>query len=482
MKQLAQYVHAPGREVAVIGLGKSGRAAAELLQRSHYHVYASDAASSPGAEQAAAELRAMGVAVDVGRHDLDRIARAALVIASPGVPPTAPPLARAHEARVPVLSEIDLALMALTGRGIIAITGTNGKTTTTALTGHLLRALGLDAVDAGNIGTPLASVALREPVPAWIALELSSFQLHDTRWLFPSVGVVTNLSPDHLDRYASVDEYYADKARLFTNMNASSRWVLNGDDGEVLQLAQRLPEQPAIAAKTGHEVPSRAAWPLGETHRFSLEHREDAFYDRDAGSLVVLGEPLIRRDELTLFGDHNVANALAASLAVMIADEAHRTPGARRKIADGLRSFRALKHRLEVAGEYGGVLWINDSKATNVSSTLVAVEGMTRPTVLLLGGRHKGEPYTSLAPAIRRACRMVIAYGESAPIVEEDLKTLVPLERMGSDFAAVLDRARELAKPGDAVLLSPACSSYDMFNNYEERGAEFKRLAAAGSR
>jgi UDP-N-acetylmuramoylalanine--D-glutamate ligase len=189
---------------------------------------------------------------------------------------------------------------------------------------------------------------------------------------------------------------------------------------------------------------------------------------------------LLPRRELTLFGDHNVANALAASLAVMVADEAYRTPAARKKIADGLRSFRALKHRLEVAGEFGGVLWINDSKATNVSSTLVAVEGMTRPTILLLGGRHKGEPYTSLAPAIKRTCKMVLAYGESAPIVEQDLNGLVPLERLGSDFAQVIARARALATAGDAVLLSPACSSYDMFKNYEERGATFKRLAAEG--
>ncbi|NUO62278.1 MAG: UDP-N-acetylmuramoyl-L-alanine--D-glutamate ligase [Gemmatimonadaceae bacterium] len=470
-----ENIPGPRNEQAVIGLGKSGRAVAELMLRDGAPVYASDATSSPATEKAAAELRALGADVDIGTHDLVRIRRARRVIVSPGVPPTAAPLVAAREARVAIVGEIEVALQSLTDRSIIAITGTNGKTTTTALVGHLLRALGRNAVDAGNIGTPLSSVALDQRAQ-WIALELSSFQLHDIPSLDPSVGVVTNLSPDHLDRYASVDDYYLDKAMLFRNMSERSQWVLNADDEETLKLARRLPESIVEASAP------KSAWPLGEVRRFSLAHRDDAFYDRDAGTLVVFGEPVIRRDELTLFGDHNVANALAASLAVMIAHPEHRTAEARRKIAEGLRSFRALTHRLEVAGEYDGVLWINDSKATNVSSTLVAVEGMTRPTVLLLGGRHKGEPYTSLAPAIRRTCRMVLAYGESAPIVEQDLGQLVPVERLGSDFAEVIARARALAKPGDAVLLSPACSSYDMFNNYEERGAEFKRLAAAPAR
>ena len=463
-------------EYAVIGLGKSGRAAAELLAREGVSVYASDAGSSPAAEQAAAELRAMGVSADVGLHDLDRIARAARVVVSPGVPPGAPPLARARSAGVPIVGEIEVALQFLPRTRVIAITGTNGKTTTTALVGALLRALGRQAIDAGNIGTPLAAVALGATHPEWIALELSSFQLHDTPSIEPEVGVVTNLSPDHLDRYATVDEYYQDKALIFRNMSARSKWVLNADDPATLTLARRLP-----AASAGALI-NPASWPLGTTSRFSLAAPADAWFDRAARRLMVLEAPLLDRDALTLFGDHNVANALAASLAVMVADESHRTADARTTIAGALSAFTALKHRLEVAGDFGGVLWINDSKATNVSSTLVAVEGMTRPTVLLLGGRHKGEPYTSLAPAIRKNCRAVIAYGESAEAIEGDLGKLVPLERLGGDFAAVIARARAVAQPGDAVLLSPACSSFDMFRNYEERGAEFKRLAPMGAK
>ena len=466
-------------EIAVVGLGKSGRAAALLLARAGARVYASDAASSPDSEKTASELRGAGVSVDVGSHDLERIARATRVVVSPGVPPDAPPLVAARKAGVQIVSEIEIALSMLRNTRTIAVTGTNGKTTTTALIGHLLRTLRADAIDAGNIGTPLAEVALASKHPQWIALELSSFQLHDTPSIAPDVGIVTNLSPDHLDRYARVEDYYRDKALIFRNMSEKSRWVLNGDQREVLQLAGMLRELPASEGGNSLPNPRADGLPLGTVSRFSIVKRgEEAWYDRQADDLVVLGEPLLPRQDLTLFGDHNVANALAASLAVMVADPAHRTPEARRKIADGLRSFRALKHRLEVAGEFGGVLWINDSKATNVSSTLVAVEGMTRPTVLLLGGRHKGEPYTSLAPAIARRCRIVLAYGESAPIVEKDLEGLVPIERLGSDFAEVIARARALAQPGDAVLLSPACSSYDMFKNYEERGAVFKRLAA----
>ncbi|HEX6058802.1 MAG TPA: UDP-N-acetylmuramoyl-L-alanine--D-glutamate ligase [Gemmatimonadaceae bacterium] len=450
-----------GGEIAVIGLGKSGTAVARLLRRHGERVYASDAGASDGSRRAAAELRALGVEADIGGHDVERLRRASLVVASPGVPPAAPALEAARRAGVPVVGEIEVALHYLPALRYIAVTGTNGKTTTTALVGHLLRALGHEAPDAGNIGLPLAEVALSDRPPAWAALELSSFQLHDTPSVRPAVGVLTNLSPDHLDRYASVEAYYADKERLFANAGADSRWVLNGDDPMVMAMAARHPGSRATFSVTG-----RAA---------------DASWRPGAERLELLGEPLMPRADFRLLGDHNVANALAAALAVAVADEAHRTPDARRRMADALREFRALGHRLELVGEHGGVQWINDSKATNVSSTLVAVQGMTRPYVLLLGGRHKGEPYTALAEPFRRHGKVVLAYGESAPLIERDLAPLVPVERMGSDFPTVVARARALAAPGEAVLLSPACSSYDMFDNYEHRGAEFRRLAASAA-
>ena len=216
--------------------------------------------------------------------------------------------------------------------------------------------------------------------------------------------------------------------------------------------------------------------------RFSLRAQDaDACLSPDGRELRLSGEPLLDRSAFPLMGDHNVANALAAVLAVTAADVAHRDQSVRAQLAAGLRSFTSLAHRLQVVGTYGGVQWIDDSKATNVSSALVAIRGMTRPTVLLLGGRHKGEPYTALADPIRRIGKVVLAYGEAAPRIVQDLGKDVPVEAWGSDFAAVIARARACASPGDVVLLSPACSSYDMFRNYEERGATFARLAGQES-
>jgi UDP-N-acetylmuramoylalanine--D-glutamate ligase len=447
----------PDGEIAVLGLAKSGMAVARLLLADGRRVYASDSVDSPATATAANTLKELGADASTGGHDLARIAKASLVVASPGIPPAAPPLKAAREAGVRVVSEIEIGLTFLSDSSVVAVTGTNGKTTTTALVGHILRGLGLNAVDAGNIGTPLAEVALRDPRPDWIALEMSSFQLHDTPGLAPTVGVLTNLAPDHLDRYASADDYYADKALLFANATDSSQWVLNRDDARVQSMAAEV---------------------SGNKSHFSLKDEADAWFDSSSGWLTLFGEPLIQRGSLHLLGAHNVANALAASLAVAVASPEFRTADARRQMRDALASFKALAHRLEVVGEYGQVQWINDSKATNIASTLVAVEGMRRPTILLLGGRHKGEPYTALADAIRKHVKHVIAYGEAAPVVENDLTGVVPLDRLGSDFDEVIKRARELASAGDAVLLSPACSSFDMFKNYEERGARFRQLAA----
>jgi len=436
--------------VAVVGLGKSGVAATRLLAREGAKVYASDAATSPPGSAAVELLRALpGVEIELGRHDLAKIGAATGVVVSPGVPPDAAPLTVARSSGVPVLSELDLGWRALPGMRCIAVTGTNGKTTTTALVAHLLRAAGLNAEAAGNIGLPLADLALAEQRPQWLAVEVSSFQLHDSPDFAPEIGVLTNLAPDHLDRYPDVASYYADKRLMYRNATDDNVWVVNGDDAASLDLVRGV---------RGRQV------------RFSVGGPADAWYDGQTRSLMLGGSALLPRDALELLGQHNVANGLAAALAV---HEAGIAPGA---IAEGLRTFRALHHRLETVAETGGVRWINDSKATNVSSTAVAIEAMDRPFVLLLGGRHKGEPYARLGPLLKERCRLVIAYGEAGPRIEADLTGTVPLER-GGDFASVMRRARAAARPGDAVLLSPACSSYDMFTNYEERGLLFERLA-----
>lgn len=435
-------------EVAVIGLARSGMAATRLLRARGVSVYASDRGETEELSEAASALTALGAAVDLGGHDLERVRRATVVIVSPGVAPDTEVLRVARDAAVPVHSEVELAYLELSDTQFVAVTGTNGKSTTTALLGHVLQRGGVRAEIAGNIGRPLSAVALESSPPAWVALEVSSFQLHDLHRFAPQVGVLTNLAANHLDRYSSVEAYYADKARLFLHASEASTWVLNGDDDDVRRLS---------ASAVGRRV----CW--------SLHGRADAWYDRDRGQLMLAGEALLSRDALALLGDHNVGNALAAALAaraVGLPDDA---------IADAMPSFRPLPHRLEPIRETDGVLWINDSKATSVTATARALEAMTRPPVLLLGGHHKGESYASLAGALAGRHGTVVAFGEAARLIEEDLARTVRCERATS-FDDAVTRAHRLARPGDVVLLSPACSSYDAFRNFEERGERFRSL------
>ena len=440
-------------EVAVVGLARSGVSACRLLRARGFAVYASDAAEGAALVAESPRLKAEGCAVQLGGHDLARISRAAVVVVSPGVPPTAPPLAAAAAAGRTVISELDLAARFLPGTKLIVTTGTKGKSTVSSLIAAMLAANGLGPGEvAGNIGLPLSDVAMLADPPAWLAVEASSFQLHDCPTLTPAVGVLTNLSPDHLDRYDSVEAYYADKARIFRGAGIASHWVSNGDDAAV------------VAMTHGIE---------GRHERFSLDvQMADAWYDRSGGWLVVRGMPLVRRADLELLGDHNVANALAAALAVPpdLTD--------RDAIAAAIKAFRPLHHRLEPVREVAGVLWVNDSKATTVSAALSAVQSVGRPVVLLLGGKDKGGDFADLVPALRGA-RGVVAYGEAGDRIARELAGHVTVMKEGKDFDQVLARARSLAKPGDAVLLSPACSSFDMFANAEERGERFTRWVQA---
>jgi UDP-N-acetylmuramoylalanine--D-glutamate ligase len=449
--ELFERWRATGREIAVVGLGKSGVAATRLLRHEGLPVYASDVGGGPAYDAWSAELGDLGAAVQLGGHDLARITGAAAVVVAPGVPPDVPPLAAARAAGLAIHAEVDIGFLALRRTRCVGITGTNGKTTTTSLIAHAMGTAGLRTETAGNIGRPLCDVALASDPPDWLALELSSFQLHDTPNLRPAIGVLTNLAPNHLDRYRSLEEYYGDKALLFRNADADSVWISNADDRAV---------QDMVSAVKGRHL------------RFSLERPADGWYDRAGGRLMLGDRVLMPRPELPLLGDHNVANALAAALA---ATQAGGEPG---RVAAGLRTFRAIAHRVEPVREVDGILWINDSKSTNITSTEVAIAAVDRPFVLLLGGRHKGEPYSRLAGPLQGRCRAVVAYGEAGPLVVGDLGDRVRVVPAG-DFADVLATARRLAVRGDAVLLSPACSSYDMFKNYEERGATFRAAVEA---
>lgn len=440
-----------GKEVAVVGLGKSGLSATLLLRSRGIPIYASDSGTGSNFDAWARTLREAGADVELGGHNLRRIATSAAVVVAPGVPPDVPALEAARRAGLDIHAEVDVGFVGLRGTRCIGITGTNGKTTTTSLISHVLASAGLRAETAGNIGRPLCEVARSKNPPDWLALELSSFQLHDAPNLKPAMGVLTNLAPNHLDRYGTLDEYYGDKSLLFRNADVSAFWITNADDPAVEEMTRPI---------------------AGTRVRFSIKGRTDAWYDRAGGRLMLADAAVLPRAELPLLGDHNVANALAAVLV------ASRAGCSIPRIAEGLRSFRAIPHRVEPVREVNGVLWINDSKSTNITSTEVAVAALDRKFVLLLGGRHKGEPYSRLADPLRGRCRAVVAYGEAGPLIVEDLGPRLKVVPAGS-FADVLAAARELAQPGDAVLLSPACSSYDMFRNYEERGDRFRAAVEA---
>ncbi|HEX5574482.1 MAG TPA: UDP-N-acetylmuramoyl-L-alanine--D-glutamate ligase, partial [Gemmatimonadales bacterium] len=322
------------KEVAVVGLGKSGVSATLLLRGLGIAVYASDTGRGQAYEAWARELQAAGAQVEVGGHDLDRIARAVAVVVAPGVPPNVPALEAARRAGIQIYAEVDIGFLALQRTRCVGITGTNGKTTTTSLIAHVLTTSGVRAETAGNIGRPLCEVARSGDAPDWLALELSSFQLHDAPHLKPAIGVLTNLAPNHLDRYRGLDEYYADKALLFRNATPESVWVSNADD-------------PAVRGMT------RSV--RGKHLRFSVNERAEAWYDRDRRSLVLGHRQILPRADLPLLGDHNVANALAA---ILVAAEVGASDD---RIAVGLRTFRAIPHRVEPVREVDGVLWINDS-------------------------------------------------------------------------------------------------------------------------
>jgi UDP-N-acetylmuramoylalanine--D-glutamate ligase len=446
-----------GESVAVIGLGASGAAAARLVLAEGGDVYVSDSSSDAATAGRGADLRSAGAVVELGGHDLERVASAGLVVVSPGIPPDAPVLRALAERGVRWISEPELAVRFYSGP-LIAVTGTNGKTTTTLLVAHLLEASGIRAAAGGNVGGGLAPAAselalLPEP-PDWYVLEMSSFQLAGIESFSPDIGVVTNLSPDHLDRYPDVATYFADKARLFENADASSRWVLPAGDEAVTRLA-------GDAAGSRYHFGGDAA---SGSDAFTADGVLTLRVDADA-------EALVRAEELPLLGRHNVDNALAAALTARLAGA--EVEG----IRAGLRSARPLPHRLEPVAEKGGVLWVNDSKATNVAATKSALASLDRPVVILLGGKDKGEDFRALGLSLRGRVRHAIVYGAARRRIADELRGIVPLEVMGTDFSAVVARAASLAEPGDLVLLSPACSSYDMFESYEERGHRFAELA-----
>jgi UDP-N-acetylmuramoylalanine--D-glutamate ligase len=449
-----------GKKVTVVGLARSGVAAARLCAREGAAVTVTDRRGEKDLAAALATLDGVPVRRALGGHDRADFEGADLVVASPGVPLAIPEIAAARGRGVPVWGEVELAARFLEGLPVVAITGTNGKSTTTALAGALFSRHRPTFV-GGNLGTPACELVLSGARVEAAVLELSSYQIEGLLRLRPRVAAILNVTPDHLDRYGSLDAYAAAKARLFGLQQPGDAAVANARDPIALAMAAASrgtvhtfgfgPPAPSAARDAGGEPgPGGAELSLragaGPQERYLLRNR-------------------------ALRGRHNRENAMAAALCARLLG----VPGD--AVQAGLDAFPGLPHRLELVSERGGVEWVNDSKATNVDSTsvgLAAFPPAAPRVVLIMGGRGKGAPYAPLRPLFSGRVKALLTIGEDAPKVQSELGDLCPTEPCGT-LAEAVRRASRLAAPGEVVLLSPACASFDQYRSYEERGEAFRR-------
>lgn len=445
-----------GESILVIGLGRSGVASTQVLRDRGVTVYATDEKPSEELTEAIVQIDGLGahfVAPDELPPMLGALTGAVL---SPGVPLNGALVRRVQDANVPVFSEIEVAYR-LCKAPIVAVTGTKGKSTTTSLIGHVFRATGKTVHVGGNIGNPLIREVLDAKPQDWVIAEVSSFQLESIRSFRPRISVILNISADHLDRYYSMDEYAEAKYRIFANQNEQDYFVGNLDDERLRQLHWHTGET---------RIHARQLW-------FTLEeHHEHASMYLRGDSIVytpVHGDPrpieVLRTNEIPLAGRHNVQNVMAALLAALAAD---LDPQALR---DAVKSFSAMAHRLQPIGEVDGVLFVDDSKATNPGSVIAALEAYDRPIVLIAGGKSKNTDFTELGNAIEARAKALVVIGEAADEIAAHVHRK-PVAHAHSMEDAVR-RARSLATTGDVVLLSPACASFDMFRSAEDRGEKF---------
>jgi UDP-N-acetylmuramoylalanine--D-glutamate ligase len=444
-----------GKKVLVVGLGKSGLAAALFLRRRGAYVTVSDVRS---AETLANDIPALldeGIMVETGGHGLLTFRRQDLIVVSPGVPLDTPELAQVRSFGLPVIGELELAARFLKGR-TVAITGSNGKTTTTTLLGEILKKAGFPTLVGGNIGVPVVGLIDQSTDETWSVLEVSSFQLESTEQFHPNIAVILNITPDHLDRHGSFENYALAKERIFAAQNARDFAVLNADNARAADAATRS------AAKV---------------YWFSVEHpvKQGAWLEegfvvyrtaRDAATERVM--PL---RGIPLKGAHNVENVLAAVAAARLAGAPAEA------IRSAIESFQAVEHRLEFVAAVNGVEFYNDSKATNVDATAKAVAAFQSGIHLILGGKDKGSDYTLLAQLLRERVRAVYTIGSAAAKIESHLRGVVSIHSCETLENAV-GAAASAARPGEVVLLAPACSSFDQFENYEHRGRVFKQLVS----
>ena len=444
IRDLGFDVH--GKRVTVAGAARSGIAAAELLARRGAAVTLSETRT----DLADAErLRQLGIALELGGHRTQTFTGADLVVLSPGVPPEQPVVQAARDGGVPVIAEIELASRWLRGR-VIAITGTKGKSTTTALTGRILESAGFRVAVGGNIGVPLSAQVDQSTADTFHVVETSSFQLEQIETFHPWIAVMLNFSPDHLDRHPSVEAYAAAKARIFENQATDDWAVINADDPSVLELARRGRARQRLFAR-------RASILAGTLV-------EDGWIVDRAPERT---DRLVPLEAIHLVGPHLVADVMAAATVGAIAG----APAA--AMAAAVDAFPGLEHAMELVATIGGVRFVNDSKATNVESALRSIESFESGLVPIIGGRFKGGDLRLLRAPLARRAKAVVAIGEARPLVVDALKEAVPVFEVDA-FDEAVARAYALAKPSGVVLLAPACASFDMFRDYAERGRRFK--------
>lgn len=445
------------RETAlVIGLGKSGLASVNVLRARGATVFATDEKAPNELEAAIASVESAGATFVAPDRLSTIVGRITVAVLSPGVPLTSPVVLAVQHENISVIGEIELAYR-LCKAPIIAVTGTKGKSTTTALIGHLLRECGKSVRVGGNIGNPLIDEVLDATAQDWVVAEVSSFQLETIRSFKPRVAVLLNIAPDHLDRYHSMEEYAEAKFRIFANQSFGDFFVGNLDDERIASLETDTGEP---------RMPSRQLW-------FTLHDRHDRatiyLHNRHVTYAPIAGDPrpvaVIATDDIPLAGSHNVQNVMAALLAAFAigCDAA--------QLREAIKTFRPMPHRLEPVAEIDGVLYIDDSKSTNPGSVIAALHAYKRPAILIAGGRAKGTDFVELGVAIRQRAKALVVIGEAADEIAKHARGVQTTH--ASSMEDAVGKARVLAETGDVVLLSPGCASFDMFRSAEHRGEVF---------
>ena len=451
---MTQGLDVNGKRVLVVGLGKSGVASALFLKARGARVTVSDSKSEAELHEHIPVLLDNGIAVETGGHGERTFGQQDLIVISPGVPVNAPALEPARRLSIPIIGEVELAARFLQGK-LVAITGSNGKTTTTALAGDVLAAGAAKTLVGGNIGTPAISLVPESSEQSYTVLEISSFQLETIQTFHPQIAVVLNVTPDHLDRHGTFEVYWEAKRRIFENQKEDDFAVLNIDDREAAKMGQGLKAQLRWFSRKS-EVDSGA-----------FVRDERIFYRDSQGEREIM--PLA---DMQLKGAHNVENVLAAVAIGMIAGVAPE------RIREAVKNFKAVEHRLEYVATINGVEFYNDSKATNVDATIKALESFSKNIHIILGGKDKGSDYTVLTPLLQTRVKRVYTIGAAAEKIESHIRGAAQITQAGTIEVAVR-KAMDAAAEGDVVVLAPACASFDQFTSYEHRGRVFKELVHA---